>query len=153
MIDNNESSPKQQHIGWSISQIGGRQVVCKMLRFHEPSHLLRRKLEEYMSYAQPHGFYPHTSVSSSFMPSTNCWRVWWMVSRCMGVGFLTMATPKTTNRNIKASFLLRIQWSLMELFTRNRLQGRDWVLWQAGRLLGRQICCIVRKFKFCIFDF
>ena len=25
--------------------------------------------------------------------------------------------------------------------------------WQAGRPLGRQICCKVRKFKFCIFDF
>ena len=24
---------------------------------------------------------------------------------------------------------------------------------QSGRLLGRQICCKVRKFKFCIFDF
>ena len=24
---------------------------------------------------------------------------------------------------------------------------------QSGRLLGRRICCKVRKFKFCIFDF
>ena len=76
-----------------------------------------------------------------------------MVGRCMGVGFLTMATPKTAHRDIKASFLLRIQGSLTELLTRNRLQGRNRVLWQAGRPLGRQICCKVRKFKFCIFDF
>ena len=25
--------------------------------------------------------------------------------------------------------------------------------WQSGRLLGRRICCKVRKFKFCVFDF